>query len=105
MTSPSLYSARLKFSGAPPLLLCILPCNAYGQLVCLYLKLTASDTFILQYIYIYTHTHTHAHAHWRSGEGTTLQTGTSRVRFPMVSLEFFSDILPVALCPWGRLIL
>ena len=29
---------------------------------------------------------------------TTLQTGRSRVRFPMGSLEFFSDIiLPVAL--------
>jgi len=35
---------------------------------------------------------------------TTLQTGRSRVRFPMVSLEFFSDIiLPVAPWPWDRL--
>ena len=33
-----------------------------------------------------------------------LQTGRSRVRFPMVSLEFFSDIkLPVVLWSWGRL--
>jgi hypothetical protein len=35
-------------------------------------------------------------ARWHSGQGTTLQTGRSRVRFPMVSLDFFSDItLPV----------
>jgi hypothetical protein len=51
---------------------------------------------------------------WRSGWGTALQTGSSRVRFPMVSLDFFFDIiLPVALwtgCqkrvagifPWGK---
>jgi len=33
-----------------------------------------------------------------------LVTGRSRVRFPMVSLEFFIDIiLPVALWPWGWL--
>jgi hypothetical protein len=38
------------------------------------------------------------------GWGTALQTGRSRVRFPIVSLEFFIDlILSVALWPWGGL--
>ena len=38
------------------------------------------------------------------GWGTALHAGRSRVRFPMVSLEFFIDIShPAALWPWGRL--
>jgi hypothetical protein len=41
---------------------------------------------------------------WRSGWGTALQTGRSRDRFPIVSLEFFIDItLPAALWSWSRL--
>jgi hypothetical protein len=37
-------------------------------------------------------------------QGTALQTGMSRIRLAMESLEFFSDlILLVALWPWGRL--
>ena len=36
------------------------------------------------------------------GCGTALQTERSRVRFPMVSLEFYIDIiLPAAPWPWG----
>jgi hypothetical protein len=36
--------------------------------------------------------------------GTALQAGRSRVRFPIVSLEFFIDIiLPAALWPCGQL--
>ena len=36
--------------------------------------------------------------------GTALQGGRSRDRFPMVSLEFFIDvILPAPLLPWGSL--
>jgi hypothetical protein len=38
------------------------------------------------------------------GWGTALQAGMSQVRFPMVSLEFFIDIIvSVALWPWVRL--
>jgi hypothetical protein len=36
------------------------------------------------------------------GLGTELQVGRSRVRFPIVSLEFFIAInVPAALRPWG----
>ena len=38
------------------------------------------------------------------GWGTALQVRRSRFRFPMVSLEFFIDIiLLAALWPWGQL--
>ena len=38
------------------------------------------------------------------GHAAALQVGRSRVRFPILSLEIFIDIiLPAALWPWGRL--
>jgi hypothetical protein len=37
------------------------------------------------------------------GWGAALQAGSSRVRFPMVSLEFFIDIILPAALPWGPL--
>jgi len=41
---------------------------------------------------------------WYSGLGAVIQIGRSLVRFQIMSLEFFIDIiLPIALCPWGRL--
>jgi hypothetical protein len=41
---------------------------------------------------------------WCNGWGTALQTGRSRVRFPVVSLDFLIGIiLPAAIWPWGQL--
>ena len=41
---------------------------------------------------------------WYSGLGAVLQIGRSLVRFQMVSLEFFIDIiLPIEHWPWDRL--
>ena len=56
-------------------------------------------------IYIYTHTHTHStmgYAVAQLVEALLLQAGRSRVRFPIVSLEFIIDtILPASLWPRG----
>ena len=87
--------------------------------------------YIYIYIYIYIHTHTHTHTYiyifiyiliylyiyifllfvdtkgacgGAVGWGISLQAGRSWVRFPMVSMEFFIDIiLPSALLPWDWL--
>jgi len=54
---------------------------------------------VLQVDIFDTHTHTHTYIYIYGarggavGWGTALQAGRSRVRFPMVSLEFFIDII------------
>ena len=57
---------------------------------------------------LFTHTHTIYMGLYvrngRGGCGTALEAGRSLVRFPIVSLEFFIDIiLPAALWPCGCL--
>ena len=64
----------------------------------LYMFICATNIYI--YIYIYARARTHARTHtWGArggavGSGTVLQAGRSRVRFPMVSLEFFHSYKP-----------
>jgi hypothetical protein len=81
---------------------CTLPTCVYGFVILksehlFYILFSCCFKFLLA-------TYTSWGAQWLSGYDTTLQIGRSRVRFPMVSLEFFSDIiLPVTLWSWGRL--
>ena len=65
--------------------------------------LSANGKYCAYIYHLLTHRICGAHGS-AVGWGTTLQVGRSRVRFLMVSLEFFIDIiLPAALWPWGWL--
>ena len=63
----------------------------------------SSDDFKEVQLMIYVPVQTTGGVRGRAvGWGTALQAGRSRVRFLMVSLEIFIDvILPAALWPWG----
>ena len=80
--------------------------NVLGNLVSksYYIILKTEAVYVYPKIwYIYQTTLGHA-AGGAVSWGNALQAGRSRVRFPMLSLEFFIDIkLPAALWPWVRL--
>jgi hypothetical protein len=75
---------------------CISFCVIYSHSKSDNFKCRSLTTIIERLIVIYAYTHTHTH------KFTALQTERSRVRLPIVSLDFLIDlILPVALWPWG----
>jgi hypothetical protein len=64
---------------------------------------TATNSFFLPIKQNITRLCNYGYRHTpHGGWGTVLQAGMSKFRFPMVSLEFFLDIiLPAAVWPWG----
>ena len=73
-------------------------CNVPSCCIYIGLFLQCTDTWTLNLIFLLSK---HVGA---VGSGTALQAGRSQVRFPIVLLEFFIDIiLPAALWPWGWL--
>jgi len=73
----------------------ILPMSAFHCITQLCMNLSSFWLFNYIYIYIYIYGARGSAVGW----GTALKAGRSRVLFPMVSLEFFIDLILAALCP------